>query len=207
MQFRKAAMHIAIAGFLLASVPAFPGTFTIISQPTLSYTSSTELYSPTDPDFTVINSLGPFSFSSPLMELSVPDTWSTWGCPPNTESCSPRVLWTQGTDILKLTLTKPDQKIVGFELEPNTFQTDDIRVEFFNGSTLVGVIDQMVNGQGGALLFAAESNMPFTSILINDLSGDDFAIANLRSAPEPNVLTLLIPNLLFGAWLLRKLNL
>ena len=196
MRFSKITICVAIGGFLLASVRAFPGTFTVISQPTLGYTSATNLYSPTDPDFTVINSLGPFNFSSGLMELSVPDTWATWSCPPSSESCTPRVLWTQDTDILKLTLTQPDQKIVGFELQPDLFQVENVRVEFFSGTTLVGTITRLVNGDAGARLFAAESDMPITSILIDDLAGDDFAIANLRSAPEPGALTLLLTNFL-----------
>ncbi|MGH9611982.1 MAG: PEP-CTERM sorting domain-containing protein, partial [Bryobacteraceae bacterium] len=91
--------------------------------------------------------------------------------------------------------------VFGFEAEPDFLGFDEITASFYNGSTLVGTIDQNVNGTGGALLFAAfTTTNPFTSVAVNDVDGDDFAIARQRysvvstqfsSTPEPGGLLLL----------------
>jgi len=222
MRFTRVTIFIAIGGFLLASLPAFAGSnagsFTVVSQPTWRWTGATYLSTPKDPDYTVINSLGPFDFSSGLTELSVPSTWATWNCAPATESCTPRVLATPGNSLtINIEYANPDAKIFGFELQPKTQQVDDILVDFFNGNTLLGTIDQLVNGNAGALLFAGvrtsyfrksngelDGGMPFTSVKITDLSGNSFAIAELRAAPEPSAPITLGSGLLTLVVLMRR---
>jgi NO-binding membrane sensor protein with MHYT domain len=87
----------------------------------------------------------------------------------------------------------------GFELEPNAFQTFSVTAEFFNGATSIGSITRAVNGQAGALLFAALTNTDqFNRVVITAPAGAlGFAIARLRYAgpgaavPEPATLLLL----------------
>ena len=63
------------------------------------------------------------------------------------------------------------------------------------GAALIGQITQLVDGNGGALLFAATSTTPFDRVVVS--STDDFAIAQIREAsalvPEPgSALNLLV---------------
>jgi PEP-CTERM motif len=161
-----------------------------------------------------ISSLGPFNFSNPQSENNVPNSWATWNCPPATESCTPNVLWNQGFSSLTITLTSA-ANIVGFELEPDNFAVEETTAQFFNGGTLLGTIDLFPNGSAGALLFAAQSDQNITSVVITNLAGDDFAIAQLRAGhvgggttPEPGTMVLLGTGLLGALGVMRrKMNL
>src|SRR5512146_158375 len=86
---------------LSAQTPAPTPTFTPISSPTTTYTSSTDVLPVTVPDFSFITSVTngkqTVNFSSPMQALSVPNSWATWNSPPNTETSTPRVLWTGGS--------------------------------------------------------------------------------------------------------------
>jgi hypothetical protein len=173
-----------------------------ISQPTGAYIGGTTLLSPIDPDNTVINSLGPVTFGSGLQELTVPLTWAIWNSPPAVESADPRVLYSNGATTLSLALAYPVQTL-GFELQPDLFQQEEVTATFYDGVVVVGTLDLFPSGLAGSLLFAETTTTEaFTSIVINDLAGDDFAIANLRygqpaiATPEPATL------FLFGAGLL-----
>lgn len=185
-----------IALCLVLSLPAFAG-FTTFSQPGQDgYEANTTNYGGGDGSLGNISSLGPFGFSTLLSERNVPGSWATWNCPPATESCTPNVLFTQGSTSLTLTLSG-NFNIVGFELEPDAFQTDEVTAQYFNGGTLLGTIDLFPNGSAGALLFAAQSSSDITSVVITDLTSDDFAIAQLRAGnvptttPEPGTMVLL----------------
>ncbi len=50
-----------------------------------------------DPDEALLNSVSngllTIAFSSPVRASTVGDDWASWGSPPNTESSTPRVLW------------------------------------------------------------------------------------------------------------------
>jgi hypothetical protein len=210
MRFAKLTTLIAIGALLMISIPVFADSFTIIPQPTGSYTSSTTDYGGGDGSGNFINSLGPFNFSNPQSENNVPNSWATWGCPPATESCTPNVLWNQGFNTL--TITFAPEKIFGFELEPDNFAVEEVTAQFFDGANLVGTIDLFPNGSAGALLFAAQTDGQFTSVVITDLAGGDFAIAQLRSGttstPEPGTMVLLGTGLLGAlAVMRRKMNL
>ena len=156
-----------------------------------------------------ITSLGPFSFSNPQSENNVPNSWATWGSPPATESSTPNVLWNEGFNTL--TLTFSPASIVGFELEPDNFAVEEVTAQFFDGTNLVGTIDLSPNGSAGALLFAAQTDQAFTSVVITDLAGGDFAIAQLRYAPvgggttpEPGTMVLLGTGLLGALGVMRR---
>ena len=158
--------------------------FTVIAQPTASYISSTTLIDISSvPDFTVLSSITDgiqtVGFSSSVVKATVGSTWTTWGSPPATKSSTPSVLYSNSSSQL-LTLSQPSA-IFGFELEPDDFNTYSYTVDFYSGASLVGSITQPVNGNAGAILFAA-SDSPFTSVAIS--GGAAFAVAQFRYAAQ-----------------------
>ena len=125
----------------------------------------------------------------------------------------PNILWNAGFSTLTLTLTG-NFNVVGFELEPDNFAVEEVTAQYFNGGTLLGTIDLFPNGSSGALLFAAQSSSDITSVVITDLAGGDFAIAQLRAGliqpttPEPGTMILLGTGLLGALGVMRrKMNL
>ncbi len=218
MRLLKITTLVALSALLLLSLPAFAdSSFTTYAQPTPGgvYVTNTTNYGGGDGSGGTISSLGTFNFSSPLVEDNVPNSWATWNCPPATESCTPNVLYSNGATSLTLTLTAHDN-IAGFELEPDLFQTDEVTATYYatDMTTILGTIDLFPNGSAGALLFAASDNSAFGKIVINDLAGDDFAIAQLRqgtlssTTPEPGSILLFGSGILGLAGVLRrKMNL
>src|SRR5262249_52960920 len=136
-----------------------------------------------------------------------PDSWTSWGPPPDTESATPRVLWTNG--FTSTTLTFADSTTFGFELQPNTSVPSSMTAEFFDGAVSLGSITHDVDGNAGARLFAATTTTgSFDRVVISGT--DDFAIAQVRYAegteavPEPAGLALFGSALvLAGLWRLR----
>ncbi len=215
MRLAKLTTLIALSALLLISLPAFADSWTVIPNPTGSYTSGTTNYGGGDGSGNFITSLGPFSFSNPQSENNVPNSWATWNCPPFTESCTPNVLWNEGFSTLTIT-TSDQQNILGFELEPDQFQQEDVMATFHASDGASFTLDLMPNGSAGALLYAVQDNTPgsfITSVDIVDNAGDDFAIAQLRSGlvgttPEPGSILLFGSGILGLAGVLRrKMNL
>src|SRR5262245_33924083 len=174
---------------VLAS-PARAG-FTPIPLPDADYLSSTSLLPITAADFDVVTSLSgggiTATFDTGLVALTVPTSWGSWGSPPNVESSTPPVLWTNGVTSLTGTLDVP-AFIFGLEAQPNTSTVSTITASFFEGENLLGTIPLAVDGNAGARLFAAASTTPIDRVVIT--SSDDFAIAQIRAAavPEPGLL-------------------
>src|SRR5690348_2228720 len=194
MSFRRVVVSIFFA-LLLVSVSAFADPipysfvgngFSVLSEPIDAYLGTTYLYTPTGPDYSLTNWAGPLWFSTALAVLSVPSSWPSWNCPLATESCAPRVLATPGDTLgINIEYGYSDARIFGFELQPNTQGVDQIQVNFFSDSTLLGTIVQSVSGNAGAMLFAAvrtsyyyypngqwTDGLPFTDVQITDLSGN-----------------------------------
>ena len=212
MRLVKLTILIALCTLVL-SLPAFAGFTTFALPGDDSYIANTTNYGGGDGSGGFISSLGPFSFSNPQSENNVPNSWATWGSPPFTESSTPNVLWNEGFS--SLTMTFAPASIVGFELEPDNFAVEEVTAQFFNGTNLIGTIDLFPNGSAGALLFAAQTDQAFTSVVITDLAGGDFAIAQLRyreagvgTTPEPGTMVLLGTGLLGVLGVMRrKMNL
>jgi hypothetical protein len=171
-------------------------TFSVFVLPSDdSYLASTALYAVTDPDFTNLAALngplGTITFSNTVQTRTVPDSWATWNDPPAVESSTPRVLFANNGSTLDLTFPEPFLTF-GFEAEPETTAVQNITATFFRQGTTLGTISYQVDGDGGAVLFAASTNVGFTSVSI---STDDigFGMAQLRaSVPEPRSLLLML---------------
>jgi len=210
-----------LSGALLPSIPAaHADSFLTFSQPTADYTSGTINYGAGDGSGNAVTSLGPFSFSDsmvsvPMQEYNVPDSWGSWGAPPATESATPNVLYSNGVDSLTIQLDSL-VNVVGFEYEPDAFQAEQVSAAFYNAdSTLITTLTLEPSGDAGALLFALEDTSIGQSISFIQLSnnfGDDFAIAQLRTAfmpitartPEPASLPLLASGIFILLALFRR---
>jgi len=188
-------LGLAFAVLALLASPARAG-FTPIPQPNATYLSETVALPITAADFDVVSSLSggglTATFDTGLVALTVPTTWGSWGSPPNVQSSTPHVLWTNGVTSLTLTLSEP-AFIFGLEAQPNTTVPSAILESFYSGASLIGEIPLVVDGNAGARLFAASSTTSFDRIVLS--STDDFAIAQVRAAaavPEPGLVTHLI---------------
>jgi len=188
---------VMIATPLALALPAYADTFTTFSQPAAPYTTTTIDYGGGDGSLNNITSIGPFTLSSPMEEAGpVPQNWETWNTPPAVESSTPYVLFSNSADSVTLTLVG-GPTTVGFELEPEEFDTDPVSASFYNeNGALIDTINLNVSGSGGALLFALEdttAGASIGSVVITDSAPDTFAIAQLRAnpTPEPGSLSLL----------------
>jgi hypothetical protein len=140
------------------------------------------------------------TFSSTLDVRTVPGGgWATWNSPPAVESATPKVLAGIGLTTLTITLA-PARNTFGFELEPNGPGTFALTVTFFNGGTTLGSVPLTINSSSGALVAAASSGTPITSVVITSPSGaGGFAMAQFRYGnavlTPPTVPTLGVPAL------------
>ena len=204
---RLAATALSLVTLLSSAARA---DFIPIAMPDAAYIAETTGLGFAAPDFSVLTSLSDgtqvAAFDIGMVALSVPTTWASWGSPPNTESSTPRVLWTNGFTSMQINLAFPTFTF-GFEAQPNTAVVSSVTVDFFSLGLLVGSISLDVDGNGGARLFAARTNTDaFDMVVISGL--DDFAIANLRYnavlIPEPGSAMLVLLGLASLLFLRRR---
>ena len=156
-----------------------------IADPDADYVSNTTLMDISDipdrSDATFLTSDGfTLTFDVTLQKGSVPNTWSSWNSPPNSETASPHIL-ASTIQNLSIEFSEPIM-VFGFEAESNDFDICNLSLDLYNGSTLLKSIVLPVTGDYGSRLFAAQSNsLPFTRAEVKILSSKKgFAIANLR---------------------------
>ncbi len=221
MRLIKITTLVALSALLLLSLPAFADSWTVFPQPgsgsPIPYDIFTTNFGGGDGSLNFITSLGPFTYSNPQSENSVPGSWATWGSPPATESAFPNVLYNEGFSTLHVDVGS-FFNTTGFELEPDQFQVETVDVTYHSSDGDAFTLTLNPNGSAGALLFAVQDDTPgsnITSIDITDEAGDDFATAQWRAGnsfaccvPEPGPMVLLGPGLLVALGVIRrKLNL
>jgi len=160
-----------------------------IPNPDAAYQASTTLINISGiPNSTVVNSITDgvlnVGFSAGMQKLQVPGSWGTWNLPPNAETSTPAVLYSNGQTSLVITLSQGVGKF-GLELEPNPQSAFMVTATFSNGD----VVTRLVSGLAGSLLFASGGAGAINSVSIS--SPVDFAIAQIRyglataGVPEP----------------------
>lgn len=195
-----------IGGLLLFGIISAQGA-TVFLQPDAGYLAATIGVNFNDVDESLLTSITDgvqtINFSSPMRASTVGANWASWGAPPNTESATPRVLWSGLDDnfdpvtTVLLSLSVP-AAIFGFELEPGPTEVHAVAARFFMAGALQQEITLNVDGNGGALLFAAgaDPGARFDSVVIT--SDADWAAGQFRYAeatttiPEPDSGALLL---------------
>lgn len=198
---KLAPMHrlTALVLFLLTLTPATHAG-TVILTPDPGYLATTTLVTFSDPDEALLSAVTAspltITFSNLFRASTVGNNWATWAAPPDTESATPRVLWSGLDDntFFPITTSTLDfslpVSLFGFELQPGPTDQHTVTASFFNGVTLLQSISRDLLGDSGARLFAysAGPGESITSVVIN--SDADWAIGQLRfqeaePVPEP----------------------
>ena len=110
----------------------------------------------------------------------VPGSWFSWSLPPDSESPTPVVGWTQGATTETVTLTS-NASIAGLEAEPDPTGVFSMTASFQDASGMeVARVVRDVDGNAGARLFAVSCTNPVIAKVVVSMGGD-FAIAQIRS--------------------------
>jgi hypothetical protein len=180
--------------FIDHQVSAMPGTYTSYKQPLAAYINNTtriDISGLTDKaDYTSITDgfqTVDFIVGGPLQRRTVPTSWLTWSSPPESESATPDVLWSQAHLFTGMTFSTP-VSAVGFELEGDILGTsENWLVEYYvDAYNLLGFIVRTVAADAGARLFSFSVNAPrkITRVDISGM-GNPFAIAQIRYSLNP----------------------
>lgn len=167
--------------------------FLPISQPTTDYTSATCAASITG-DGGNVGSIGvcgnivSFDRTNRLpVERQVPtDGWELWGTPPAVEDPTPGILVLDKYRRLRIDVRRPS-KVSGVELEPKDDATATYTATFFSDEgcdDLIGKITRTVSGNGGAVLFAADTRPGVGCISVISRDEVAFAVAEIRVTPH-----------------------
>ncbi len=165
--------------------------FTQVPQPVAAYTAATtNMAAAIPPDGSTTTAIADgtqaVSFSQTMTAATVPaGGWNNWESPPNTETNTPRVLFNQATGSVTLSLSNPATAL-GVEMEADTFGTYTMDASFFRGTVPVGTITRQVTTPSGSLLFAAQTDQEFTSVVLSTPGQTPgIGIAEVRYAVNP----------------------
>jgi hypothetical protein len=170
-----------------AARPYHTAAFTAFSTPVAKYVNNTcAIDLSAIPDFTSVTSVTgcgvTVTFSTPMEKRTVPDSWATWGSPPDTEGASPAILYSAGITDVTLTYSNKNRR-VGVEAEPNPFEVHTFSATFRNRAGVIrGTISRDIDGNAGARLLAAQvGRTKVQKIKTLEVASDvDFAIAQIR---------------------------
>lgn len=201
-------LHTSLATLLGVSLSMPAASAAVVTQiplPNSAYLASTSLLAVTGSDGDILSTLSDanltVNFSAPLQKFI--GSWGTWGTPPAVETSTPKVLAPAGANyqsVTSITLSfSTALSIFGVEVEPDAFTQGlfPVSLQYMNGVTVLGTLNNSLDGSTAAL-FAASSTTPITSVILtvsgnsNFSGGTDPAIAQLRYAlastalPEPD---------------------
>ncbi len=133
------------------------------------------------PDYTLVSTLDAcgitVTFDPAMEKRSVPDSWGSWGSPPDTESGTPNVLFTGSATQVTVTFSSP-VRIAGAEAEPDPFEVHPISADFYRPSGgLKASVTRDIDGNSGARLLAVKTKNVGSMVLSSDV---DFSFAQLR---------------------------
>jgi hypothetical protein len=121
------------------------------------------------------------TFNPAIQVRQVPGSWATWSSPPDSESSTPFIGYTQGATMETVTFTN-SAAIAGLEVEPNPFMVFSTTASFQDASGMeVARVTRDVDGTAGARLFAVSCTNPVVAKIVVTM-GADFAIAQIRSS-------------------------
>lgn len=155
---------------------------TVINRPNQLYVGHTCKFDLSGiPDGTTVSSLDQcgitVTFTPSVVKASVPNSWSSWGSPPDTETATPDILTTNGADSVTISFSAP-VRLSGAEAEPDPFEYHVIQASFYRPSGgLKTSVARNITGQAGARLLAMKTKNIGSIVLSSDT---DFAFANLR---------------------------
>lgn len=209
------AFALASALTLMTSMGTLAATFTPISSPDAAYLAATNYIDPSAiPNYTYVSSISDgtqtVSFQLPdgsgswsVVKLTAPGgDWATWSHEPHSQrdaSGTLPVFSSNTATILRFQLATP-VNIFGFEAEPNPFELHTMVAKFYDASdNLLGTISRDVDGNAGARLFAAQSDVPIAYVVFS--SDVDWAVGAFRYGygtlggypviPEPGTMLLM----------------
>jgi len=209
------AFALASALTLMASMGTLAATFTPISSPNAAYLAATN-YIDIDPsatsDGSFVNSI---SDGTQTVYFKVPDGsanyavqkltapgggWATWSVAPDSQRGPADTLPVFSSNLateMRFQLATP-VNIFGFEAQPDLFALHTMVAKFYDASNnLLGTISRNVNGNAGARLFAAQSDVPIAYVVFS--SDVEWAVGAFRYGtlgggpviPEPGTMLLM----------------
>ena len=207
------AFALASALTLMTSMGTLAATFTPISSPDAAYLAATNYIDPsaitdytnvmsiTDGTQTVYFSTSDGSAAYNVNKRTAPGGgWATWSQAPDSQrgpADTLPVFWSIGATELRFQLATP-VNIFGFEAEPNPQRVYTMVAKFYDASNnLLGTISRDVDGDAGARLFAAQSDVPIAYVVFS--SDVDWAVGAFRYGtlgggpviPEPGTMLLM----------------
>src|SRR5271157_811398 len=171
-------------------------SFAGILTPTPAYLAETTLIPIPTPNGTNVSSI-----TRGLETVSISPTMTTyqtlpgeWNTSPPAETANPNTLYNDNPGgPITLTLSNP-ASVFGLEMQwhpiPSNDQPITMEADFYDGATLEGSISLPITeslNTGGALLFAAQTDQAFTSVVLSNPSADTpgIQIAQVRYGTPP----------------------